>query len=227
MAGSLASVPAWAQQLDLQDPYGLQPKPPPAQPAPKAEEKKPEQKGEEKKSEGAPSDEDVKLSPEDIERRVREAQRAQSQQKARKELEEQELLRSLSDGTPTDRLGASLPEIPSFPVKDVLEDPTIFEGQRLRITGVVRRQCQTGCWVEIAEHRSAPTGVRIVPPGTQWKFEPSTRERRITAYGELKKRQLDQKAARALDEAAGEKPKSGPRVEWYLDAEGAEVLWLN
>jgi len=135
-------------------------------------------------------------------------------------------LQRLINGVPTDTLGDELPEIQTFPVEDVLADPSIFAGERIKIQGVVKRMCTTGCWVEVAEFKTASAAIRLIPTA-DWKFMPSDRDRRVFAYGKLVKRKLDAKAAKALDQEAGKKPKGGARTEWVLEAEGAHVQWLH
>jgi hypothetical protein len=217
-------LPAGAQ-VDYLDPYGLQPKPPPAAPAPAP--KSQPQPASPTALEASP-DSKKGLTPDQVEQAFPNAERDRAREAAQALQKELQALMTAQGGIPMDRLGPVLPAIPSFRVGDVLEDPTIFEGQRMKVTGHVRRECKTGCWAEIAPFRTAPAGVRVIPPGgNSWSFVPSRHDRQLTAYGLLKKRQLSAKEARALDAEAGEKPASGARVEWYLEAEGAEVLWLE
>ncbi len=131
------------------------------------------------------------------------------------------------DGVPTDKLGSTLPEIKAFPVATLLDDPELFDGQRVKVRGLVKRMSLTGSWLEVAEYKSAASGIRILPTGGEWKFFWSDRERRVTAYGLLKRRKLDSRGARVLDEESGQKPKGGARMEWVLEAEGAEVQWID
>ncbi|MBI5497815.1 MAG: hypothetical protein HY904_22600 [Deltaproteobacteria bacterium] len=130
------------------------------------------------------------------------------------------------DGLPTDRLGATLPVLPPYKVADLLADPALFVGERVMLTGLVRRTALDGSWMEISEVPSAPRSVRLLPQG-DWRFFANDRPRRVTTFGLLKKRKVTAAQARRLDEQAGQKPRSGAGVELVLEAEGAVVQWLD
>lgn len=163
------------------------------------------------------------LSLKDIDKHLVETQRKQGLLPP----EDAPIQQRLIGGIPTDTLGDEMPEIQTFPVEDILADPSIFAGERVRISGIVRRGCTTGCWVELGEWKTAPTFIRVIPGRDDWRFTPSDRDRRVIAYGKLTKKKLDKKQAQALDVEAGQKPKSAARSEWTLEAEGAWVQWLN
>lgn len=136
------------------------------------------------------------------------------------------------DGVPTDMLGAPLPEIPPFKVADLLVDPAPFVGQFVVVRGLVRRNCRTGCWLEVAEVPSDDTYLRIIP-GPGIRLFASTRPRRITAYGKLVRHRLSKAQTRAIEKQAMDirsdrKPgRRGARTEWQLEAEGVMVQWLE
>ena len=59
-------------------------------------------------------------------------------------------------GVPTDKLGDSLPEIKAFPVRDVMADAELFDGQRLLVRGLVRRMAQDGSWLKLLNTKARP-----------------------------------------------------------------------
>jgi len=162
-----------------------------------------------------------KLKPKEVEKAIKEAI-----DKANGVVPETGPVKTEVGGVPTDKFGDSLPEIKAFPVRDVMGDPELFDGQRLLVRGVVRRTAVDGSWLEIAEHQSAAAGIRILP-GPGWHFFFSDNPRRVTAYGTVKRVKINAREARKLDEDSNQKPKGGARVEWRLEAEGAEVQWLD
>ncbi len=211
-------------QDDQQPKTEEQPKPaPPPAAAPKAagedEDVAPKKKAPpSRKIEAA---EGKKLKPQDLEKAM------QEEMDKRNGVVREVLPVTETDGVPTDKLGSTLPEIKAFPVATLLDDPELFDGQRVKVRGLVKRMSLTGAWLEVAEYKSAASGIRILPMGGEWKFFWSDRERRVTAYGLLKRRKLDSRGARILDEESGQKPKGGARMEWVLEAEGAEVQWID
>jgi hypothetical protein len=60
--------------------------------------------------------------------------------------------------------GAAMSDADATPVADVLADPSAYDGQRVKLEGVIGNECPSGCWFELRDG-GASIHVDIAPHG--------------------------------------------------------------
>jgi hypothetical protein len=60
--------------------------------------------------------------------------------------------------------GAAMSSAEATPVVDVLSNPTAYDGEKVKLEGVIGNECPTGCWFELKDGGSS-IHVDIAPHG--------------------------------------------------------------
>jgi hypothetical protein len=69
-----------------------------------------------------------------------------------------------SCGGSGDVYGAAMSDAQSTPVSAILSDPAGYDGQKVKLEGVIGNECPTGCWFELRDE-GASIHVDIAPHG--------------------------------------------------------------
>ncbi|MQA29026.1 MAG: hypothetical protein GEU82_04190 [Luteitalea sp.] len=128
-------------------------------------------------------------------------------------------------GAETYGTGVSVSE--ATPIGRVLERPRDFEGQTLKVEGVVTAVCTAmGCWMALAPDgapQAQPATLLIKVDDGVIVFPVSAKGRRASAQGVLQRIGGDAHDREAADEHAKTEGRSAEAGAWQLKATGAVV----
>ena len=133
--------------------------------------------------------------------------------------------------TDGERYGDTLTDATTVRISDIVDDPSAYVDQRIRVEGLVDDVCpMKGCWVDIIEAQSKDT-IRFKVRDDVIVFPVEARGEQIVAEGILRRHELDREAAvrrmRHLAEEKGEAfdaaTVTGPLVFYQIEDKGAVV----
>lgn len=132
-------------------------------------------------------------------------------------------------GAGPQKLGAGVTVAAVTPLASVAARPASFEGQTIRVDGVVTAVCEVaGCWMALAASQDAqsPT-VRFKVDDGVVVFPVSARGRRASAQGVVERIAVDdahgREAAAEHADHEGRSPASPTATLWHVRATGAVV----
>jgi hypothetical protein len=138
---------------------------------------------------------------------------------------------ALHKADPNGAYGAGLSLEAETELAKLLADPAAYEGQAVRVRGVVEEVCpMRGCWIDLAE-ASGSENIRIKVTDGEIVFPLSAKNATAVVEGTVERIELDEQENRDwqqhLAEERGETfdPKSveGPATIWRIVGKGAEI----
>jgi len=135
----------------------------------------------------------------------------------------------LAKANPVGAYGVALSLPDTTPITEILSRPEAFEGNSVRLAGVVEDVCpMAGCWIELAGDGAS---IRVKVEDGKIVFPKSAKGHPAVVEGVVEKLELDREEAAArhahMAEEQGEvfDPASitGPEVIWRIRGRGAEI----